>query len=54
MTTYIGIDLKALPDTNDQAHRIIERFAAVATGLALEGISTQLQITPYESEDDDA
>jgi hypothetical protein len=53
MADLIGIKLTVLPDTQAQAHQVIERLAAVVTGLALEGIDSNMQITPYESEEDE-
>lgn len=54
MSTYIGIKLTILPDTSDDAIRVIERIATVVTGLALEGIDSDLAVTPYESEEEEA
>lgn len=53
MDSLIGIKLTVLPDNSDQAILVIERLASVVTGLALEGIDTDLVVTPYESEEDD-
>lgn len=53
MSTYIGIKLTILPDTSDDAIRVIERIATVVTGLALEGIDTDMAISRYETEEEE-
>lgn len=51
---YIGVTLTVLPDTKEQSVRVIETLATMMTGLALEGIDTDLKVTPYETEEEDA
>jgi hypothetical protein len=50
---FIGINLNVLPRTQEEAIKIIEVLSRAATGLALEGISVSLGITPYEGEEED-
>lgn len=53
-TKYIGIKLTVLPDTSDDAIRVVERLATVVTGLALDGIDSDVAVTQYVSEDEDS
>lgn len=48
----VGIKLTVLPDTSDQAVLVIERLASVVTGLALDGIDSNLLLTPYDSDEE--
>lgn len=52
MSDRIGITLTILPETLPQSHQVIERLAAVVTGLALEGIICNMAVTPYDEEDE--
>lgn len=48
----IAVTLTALPDTQEDAARIVEVLTRTATGLAFDGLSVQVNITPYDTEED--
>lgn len=51
MRSLVGITLTVLPDSQQAAVQVIERLATIMTGLAFDGIDSDLKVTPYESED---
>lgn len=51
MSELIGLKLTVLPDTSEQAARVTDRIANLMTGLAMDGIASELTVTPYTSED---
>jgi hypothetical protein len=50
MAQLIGIRVLVLPDNDQQAARVIEAISNVLVGLAMEGISGEIEINPYNHE----
>ena len=50
---HLAIKVKFLPADDQQAVTIADRLGHVLTGLGLEGISGELRVVPYETEDTD-
>lgn len=50
MSRLLAIKVEILPDTSQQAARVVEALSNVLTGLAMEDIGSEIQFTPYDFE----
>lgn len=50
MARLVGITLQALPDTDADAAKVTEVLSRAAVGLAMDGISADVKVVPYDHE----
>jgi len=48
----VGITLHVQPDTDQDAAKVVEVLTRTAVGMALDGISSEIRLTPYDHDPD--
>lgn len=54
MTRFIGIKVSIMPETQEQAARVIETLSNVLTGFAMDDIPGDITITPFDHDEGEA
>jgi hypothetical protein len=48
MARLVSVTLRAMPDSDADAAKIIEILSRASVGIAMDGTSCDLQVVPYE------